>query len=207
MNQNYFQLPEEKQNKLLNAGYKLFSIYPYKKASMAAVTEEAGISKSLLFYYFKNKKEFYLFLFKKAVEFMNKDKTKSYSKERIDLFDAVNLEVERRMRLLKNYPFLLRFTARVYYETNNEVASEISIMKNQMTQFGKKEWLNLISSEPFEDENDIPILINIILHVAEGCMRGIEDLDPEKLNEILPEFQKMMDSLKKRYYKKFLEEV
>ena len=34
----------------------------YKRASMSAIADAAGISKSLLFYYFKNKKELYLYL-------------------------------------------------------------------------------------------------------------------------------------------------
>ncbi len=32
MNQSYFQLPSYKQKNLLNSGYKLFALYPYKKA-------------------------------------------------------------------------------------------------------------------------------------------------------------------------------
>ena len=35
---------------------------------MSEIAEEAGISKSLLFYYFHNKKEFYLFLWDKCAE-------------------------------------------------------------------------------------------------------------------------------------------
>ncbi len=62
MNQSYFQLPSYKQKNLLNSGYKLFALYPYKKASMNAIASEADISKSLLFYYFKDKKEYYLLL-------------------------------------------------------------------------------------------------------------------------------------------------
>lgn len=54
---SYFKLPLDKQNKLINAGYKVFSLYPYKNGSMSFVAEEAVISKSLIFYYFKNKKE------------------------------------------------------------------------------------------------------------------------------------------------------
>ncbi|MDP4147701.1 MAG: helix-turn-helix domain-containing protein, partial [Bacillota bacterium] len=66
MNQSYFQLPLDKQKNLINAGYKVFATYPYKKASMLAISEEAGISKSLLFYYFRNKEEYYLYLFDTA---------------------------------------------------------------------------------------------------------------------------------------------
>lgn len=201
MNNNYFGLPLDKQNKLLNSGYKVFALYPYKKASMSAIADEAAISKSLLFYYFKNKKEYHLFLFDNSIDFMNEQKSKSDDNEKVDLFATVSKTVERRMNALQNYPYLFRFAAKAYYETHDDLTSEISKRKLGMTQFGKNELLSIINSEPFKNESDIPILIDIILYIAEGCMRGLEDLDVNRLNEIRPEFQQMMDSLKKRYYK------
>lgn len=57
MNEKFFALPEEKQQAILNAGYRVFSQNSYKKSPMSEVAETAGISKSLLFHYFHNKKE------------------------------------------------------------------------------------------------------------------------------------------------------
>ena len=62
MNEKFFSLPEEKQKAILNAGYRVFSRNSYKKSPMSEIASAAGISKSLLFYYFHNKKELYLFL-------------------------------------------------------------------------------------------------------------------------------------------------
>ena len=60
MNDSFFQLPDNKRNKIINAGFHVFSQYTYKKSPMSEIAAEAGISKSLLFYYFRNKKELYL---------------------------------------------------------------------------------------------------------------------------------------------------
>ena len=62
MNDKFFSLPEEKQQKILNAGYRVFSTNSYKKSPVREIAEAAGISKSLLFHYFRNKRELYLFL-------------------------------------------------------------------------------------------------------------------------------------------------
>ena len=62
MNEKFFSLPEEKQQAIINAGFRVFSQNTYKKSPVSEVAKEAGISKSLLFYYFRNKKELYLFL-------------------------------------------------------------------------------------------------------------------------------------------------
>ncbi|MGM9948116.1 TetR/AcrR family transcriptional regulator, partial [Floccifex sp.] len=55
MNEKFYSLPIEKQKTILNAGYRIFSENTYKNSPVSQIAKEAGISKSLLFYYFKNK--------------------------------------------------------------------------------------------------------------------------------------------------------
>ena len=62
MNDKFFALPKEKQHTIINAGFRVFSQNSYKKSPVREIVEAAGISKSLLFHYFHNKKELYLFL-------------------------------------------------------------------------------------------------------------------------------------------------
>lgn len=57
VNERFFSLPEEKQLAIINGGYRVFSQNSYKKSPMSEIAAEAGISKSLLFHYFKNKRE------------------------------------------------------------------------------------------------------------------------------------------------------
>ena len=57
MNKKFFTLPTEKQRRIINAAYKVFSDNSYPKAPMSEIAEEGNISKSLLFHYFTNKKD------------------------------------------------------------------------------------------------------------------------------------------------------
>jgi TetR/AcrR family transcriptional regulator len=202
MNSKYFDLPSEKQKNLINAGYKAFSLYPYKKASMSIIAEEANISKSLLFYYFKNKKEYYLFLFETAFDFLKAEKTKVTEDEKIDLFELTDRSVRQRILIMHDYPCLMKFAARAYYESDPNVQQDLQTKKEEMTQLGIREILDSIDYGQLQDTSDAEVLVNIILFIAEGCMRGQEDLDSEKVLEILPLFQAMMQSLKNHYYKK-----
>ena len=68
MNPKFFSLPGEKQQAILNSGYRVFSRNSYKNSPMSQIAAGAGISKSLLFHYFRNKKELYLFLWEKCAE-------------------------------------------------------------------------------------------------------------------------------------------
>jgi AcrR family transcriptional regulator len=201
MNLKYFELPIDKQKKIVNGGYKLFALFPYKKASMAAIADEANISKSLLFYYFKNKKEYYLFLFETAIKFTNEKRVESIQEKKYDLFELINQNVKCRMKMIRDYPYLYKFMTRAYYETFEDIKFELDIKKKTITQIGKEEILNLIDHNRFKNANDVQVLFNIILSIAEGCMRGCEDLDIVKTQRIIEEFNCMMESLKKHYYK------
>lgn len=68
MNERFFSLPAEKQQAIINAGYRVFSQNSYKNSPMSEIADAAGISKSLLFHYFRNKKELYMFLWDKCAE-------------------------------------------------------------------------------------------------------------------------------------------
>ena len=57
MNEKFYSLPEEKQQAMLQAAYRVFSRYSYKNSPMREIAEAAGISKPLLFHYFRNKRE------------------------------------------------------------------------------------------------------------------------------------------------------
>lgn len=202
MNSKYYDLPSEKQKNLINAGYKAFALYPYKKASMSVIADEANISKSLLFYYFKNKKEYYLFLFDTAIGFLKEERIRRINDEKIDLFELVNQTVEHRLMIMRDYPYLMKFATRAYYESDEYIQLDLKMKKEEMTQFGIQEFLDIIDDRQFKNGSDAEMLINIILFIAEGCMCGQKDLSYEKIYGILPLFQEMMLSLKSHYYSK-----
>ena len=55
MNEKFFEIKNEKQERILNAAIKVFALNGYRKASTDVIVTEAGISKGLLFHYFTNK--------------------------------------------------------------------------------------------------------------------------------------------------------
>lgn len=61
MNEKFYQLEPQKQMDIINAGIEYFARFEYKKASTEDIARRAGISKSLLFHYFKNKETFFCF--------------------------------------------------------------------------------------------------------------------------------------------------
>lgn len=103
---------------------------------MSAIADEADISKSLLFYYFKNKAEYYLYLFDTAIEFVNEKKGGNINDKKYDLFELVSQTVERRMKMICEYPYLYKFIAKAYYEEFEDIKHELDKRKNS--------WLKLV---------------------------------------------------------------
>ncbi len=56
MNQKFYALSEEKKQRIITSGYRIFRENSYRKCPVGEIAREAGISKSLLFFYFRNKK-------------------------------------------------------------------------------------------------------------------------------------------------------
>ena len=55
MNEKFFDLNREKQDRMINAALRIFAENGYRHASTVIIVKEAGISKGLLFHYFTSK--------------------------------------------------------------------------------------------------------------------------------------------------------
>ena len=59
MNDKFFDLKREKQDRMINASLKVFAENGYRHASTDVIVKDAGISKGLLFHYFTSKMGLY----------------------------------------------------------------------------------------------------------------------------------------------------
>ena len=89
MNPKFYFLPQEKQQTILNAGFHVFSRNSYRKSPMSEIADAAGISKSLLFHYFRNKKELYLFLWDTCAKITVEEMERRGTYEQTDLFGSM----------------------------------------------------------------------------------------------------------------------
>lgn len=89
MNDKFFKLPSEKKQRIINAAYKVFAQNSYKKAPMSEIADEGGISKALLFHYFTNKAELYLFLWNNSIEQIHKASAEFHITDTTDFFERM----------------------------------------------------------------------------------------------------------------------
>lgn len=125
MNNKFFSLPEEKQQAILNAGYHVFSQNTYKNSPMSQIADAAGISKSLLFHYFHNKKELYLFLWDKCAQITIEYLTRYHCYEQKDLFESMFRGMQAKMEIIRRYPDMGAFTLKAFYEKDPDISEAI----------------------------------------------------------------------------------
>ena len=184
MNERFFLLPEEKQQAIINAGYRVFSRNCYKNSPMSEIAEAAGISKSLLFHYFHNKKELYLFLWEKCaavtIEFLTRHDC--YSQR--DLFESMKRGMRAKMEIIRQYPDMAGFTIKAFYETDREINA--AIQESYHRHFNLKADRARLNFDPeqFIPGLDIPMMYREMYWASEGYLwemvqRG--DVDMEQM--------------------------
>ena len=116
MNEKFFSLPKERQQAILDASYRVFAKNSYKHSPMQEIADEAGISKSLLFHYFRNKKELYVFLLDAGAKLTVEYLTRSDCYDQEDLFGAMYLGMKAKADVMRRYPEMTAFVLKAYYE-------------------------------------------------------------------------------------------
>ena len=157
MNKKFFALPVQKQEAILNAGFCVFSQNSYKKSPTSEIADAAGISKSLLFHYFYNKRELYLFLWEKCAQITMEALEKSGCYEQTDLFDSMNLGLQAKLEIMRRYPHMGTFVMKAYYEKDPDVRPAIQESIAKYADFKTNTVLLNLNPEHFIEGLDLEI--------------------------------------------------
>lgn len=202
MNEKFYGLPEEKRNRIINAGFRVFSRNSYKKSPMNEVAESAGISKSLLFHYFQNKREFYLFLWDEGARITMEYLTKYNCYEPVGLFEMMDRGMRAKLQMMRIYPDMAAFTIKAFYEKDPAICGEIQ--KSYQKYFGVKATKALIqvNREEFVPGLDLDMMYREMYWASEGYLweavqRGGIDVD-----RLEKDFERMLDFWKSVYSRK-----
>lgn len=116
MNEKFFDLKKEKQDRMINAGLHIFAQNGYRHASTDEIVKEAQISKGLLFHYFNSKLGYYTFLYNYISRFVILQLRSEIKKQDIDYFDLHEQILDAETNLMEQYPFVFLFFESVKME-------------------------------------------------------------------------------------------
>lgn len=200
MNDKFFEIKNEKQERILNAAIKVFALNGYRKASTDVIVKEAGISKGLLFHYFTSKLSLYEYIIEYSVKFMNFEFTNSVSRQEKDFFELQTMMEQAKIRVMKLYPYMQQFLTSLKYETDPK-AKEI-IGENA---YAFESMINVIykqaDNSKFQDYVVVSKVQDIIRWMSESFLKEHLLEGETDSEELVFEFSKYLKMLKGHLYK------
>lgn len=169
MNEKFFDLKKEKQDRMINAALKVFAENGYGHASTDEIVKEAGISKGLLFHYFISKLGLYSFIYDYSVRYMMLELSSGVSKVETDFFKLIEQIEMAQLQVMKNYPYMLWFLNRSKHEDVSEALVETEEKRSILSAW-YGETMGRADVSRFKEGVDAARLCKLIDYMADGLM-------------------------------------
>lgn len=193
MNDKFFDLKKEKQDRMINGALKIFALNGYQKASTDDIVKEAGISKGLLFHYFGSKAGLYVFVYEYSARYMAMELQRAVSLRERDLFLLFVQIEEAKNVLLRNYPYMQKFLLSSREIADEKIREEIKDYTN-LSENAMNEALERADYDRLLPGVDEKLLIRSMNYVTRGLMETAltEKLDSEFVHKETVDFCMMM---------------
>lgn len=202
MTKIFNKLDEEKRLAIINSGLEIFSIYGFQKSSTDLIARKAGISKGLLFYYFKNKLSYFEFLFEYSQKIISSSIDMDLCRKTRDFFEVLECVIDQKYKLLTKYPHIFNFIVVAYWSNDNRIIDIVSNKAISYDNFNIYEYLDNIDKSKFKNEEDIHKVIEMLSLMLDGYIQNKlkmnEDID---INEIMKKYKVWTSLLKEAVYK------
>lgn len=199
--ETFFNLSEEKREKIIKESIKEFGKQGFEKGNIGKIAKEAGVAKGSMYQYFEDKKELYIHCVKESFNISMK-----YGSAKIQNFQEANI-IDLFYEGFKDSWFFLKeerdiyiFLLNLYYESKCSIKNEaLSYILDQSRNF----MINLIeiNKEKGFIRNDIST--ESILVFIEGISTKIK----EHMREYAEKNQKDFLDMEFNDYEKFLKEI
>ncbi|MBR3720536.1 MAG: TetR/AcrR family transcriptional regulator [Clostridia bacterium] len=187
----------EKETRLLNSGFKLFTHKGFKETSIQEIVDDAKVAKGTFYTYFKDKFELRNVLIARKSNKLFNDAIKALQKTDITkLDDQVIFIVDYIIDVLNKNQILLQFIAKnlswgIYTKTINELYQNTEAEESSIYQL----FLAGIQEQNIKIENPEVTLYMIIELVSSTCFNSILYKEPLPIQEFKPFLYKEIRNL------------
>lgn len=201
--QTFFNLPEDKKKKIINAARKEFSRVPIYEASISNIIKNANIPRGSFYQYFENKEDIF-FLVLKDFRDMNERKFKKFLMDTNgDLIEAFILLYEQLLQFFTNEEDR-NFFKNAFLNMNHRIEQNIAPwLRKENKRKHLDELVKLIdlSKLNITEQDDVFIIFKILTKLTMG---NIVESFAKKLsfNESMQLYKKQIELIKNGIYKK-----
>lgn len=191
---------EEKENRLLNTAFRLFTEKGIKETSIQEIVDNASVAKGTFYLYFRDKYEIRDILIVKKSQKLFEDSLKSLRKNYIsDFSDSIIYIINYVIDELTKNPLLLKFISKnlswgvynkailnIYDKTGNDINNELTLHDL---------FINGIKENNIKLSNPDVTLFMIIELVGSTCFNSILYKEPLPIEEYKPYLYKTIRNL------------
>lgn len=124
MNEKFFDLAREKQDRMINGAIEVFAKNGYKHASTDDMVKAVGVSKGLWFHYFGSKEGIYIFVYDYCVKYMLLELSTIVNDTEKDYFELVKQIAKTKAKVVRSYPYLTIFLEEAAHESQPEIVAK-----------------------------------------------------------------------------------
>lgn len=200
MNEKFFDLKKEKQDRMINAALKIFALNGYAHASTDDIVKEAGISKGLLFHYFTNKIGLYSFIYDFSIKFVTLELTGTVDITDNDYFGLYIQIKNTESSVMRSYPYMIDFLNSTEDEDVLEALNEIASKKNTIPE-KIEEYFKHANTYSFAPDTNIKKLSEIIEYTSRVVMKNTLKFNPDHPEFYARDMKDYLITLKKGFYR------
>jgi len=168
----FLSLPQEKQNRIVDAAMTLFGEVGYKKAYISEIAAAAGISKALVFHYFGSKKGLYSYLVYYTGKIVMTEAQHERDTADKDFFERALITIRFRLSIKSRYPAMNMFMESVFNEDEPEVAADIERLLAIATDMHSKTEISVGEASVLKAGVDPVCLADLVDKYTEGVIYG-----------------------------------
>jgi len=201
----FLNLEPEKRERIINAAIKEFAGKGYKNASTNEIVNEAGISKGLIFHYFKNKKQLYFFLYDYLMEILKEEYFHNPWFDETDIFEKFRKASLTKLELFRKHPLIFKFFLTAYSETDVEVKNEVADRNQKLIEINIPKIYDNIDLSNIKDGIDPQKAFKLIMWALEGYANSksheFKTYDEKEFSDMVAELETYLEILKQCFFK------
>lgn len=170
MNEKFFDLSREKQDRMINGAVEVFAKNGFKHASTDDMVKAVDVSKGLWFHYFGSKAGLYHFVYGYSVKYVILELASVLDANEKDYFEIMKQIAFTKMRISKNYPYMTMFLEQAEKETDEEIlaqtAEDRKILQERMASLEKNGEIEGITEKTQRDK-----IKHMVQYTIDGVIR------------------------------------
>lgn len=199
---NFLKLDQQKQQNIINAAISVFAQHPYAHANTEEIAFLAGISKGLLFYYFKDKKSLYLYLCQHCETVLLQYLDQLDLSAKTDFFEIMNEGAKAKLSLIHDHPYMMEFVIKAWFDKDVPFHEDITVKFQLPASEIYMKYFQNIDTSKFKEGVDYIYLYRMLQWMSEGYLFEKQRLQlPLCIDEMMIEFHRWEQLFKQLLYK------